>query len=378
MGAFTFSLDRRIVECLKRALPLPYFVETGTFEGESIHQIASLFERTFTVELSETLFRLVRERFANQPSVSLHQGSSPEFLRDLSEQLHEKSVLYWLDAHWCVAQGTAGEQSQCPLLEELTAIGSLNDSSIVLIDDARLFLCTPPAPHEATDWPTFHAILKSLRRLNPDHYLQVINDVIFYYPPTADAAVREFAREHGADLMRYVALVPALKEVEADRAERLKVIHRLDAALKESEVDRANRLDAILTLDAALKQSEAERAECSKSIVEVTAALRQSESEGAVRLEEIRKLEAALEQSEAERVNQQETVQQLVAALSCAEAAVRETLEAKQKLEGLLRGHGHTLAGLFGRLGRRFLAKRRRPQGDAPPYANSRPQKPAA
>ncbi len=36
MGAIDFSIDVRLVECLRRELPISVFVETGTFEGEAI------------------------------------------------------------------------------------------------------------------------------------------------------------------------------------------------------------------------------------------------------------------------------------------------------------------------------------------------------
>ena len=36
-----------------------------------------------------------------------------------------RPMLYWLDAHWTGEQGTAGEDEQCPLLDELRTINEL-------------------------------------------------------------------------------------------------------------------------------------------------------------------------------------------------------------------------------------------------------------
>ena len=57
MGAVFFSLDRRLVDFLQQALPLPVFVETGTFRGDTIAEVADRFDEVHTVELSEELFR---------------------------------------------------------------------------------------------------------------------------------------------------------------------------------------------------------------------------------------------------------------------------------------------------------------------------------
>src|SRR5690606_22307867 len=106
-----------------------------------------------------------------------------------ASSLHEKSVLYFLDAHWCVAEDTAGELSQCPLLDETRAIGQLNAQSVLLIDDARLFLAPPPEPHVLADWPDLSKLLAALKRLAPSHHLMVLNDTFVLYPAMAQVVM---------------------------------------------------------------------------------------------------------------------------------------------------------------------------------------------
>ena len=108
MGAVTFSIDPVLVECLREVLPLATFVETGTFEGETITRMRPYFDEIHSVELSDSHFEAAVERFASYPNVHLHHGDSPEILSRLRPALAEKSVLFWLDAHWCVAASTAG------------------------------------------------------------------------------------------------------------------------------------------------------------------------------------------------------------------------------------------------------------------------------
>jgi hypothetical protein len=202
MGAVTFSLDPALLECLRNAIRLEVFVETGTFEGATAELAAASFLEVHSVELSEEYCQRARERLAGYSSVLLHQGESPKVLRELRPRLEGRGVLFWLDAHWCDAGETAGVDSQCPLLHELKAIGRLNDESAVLIDDARLFLCPPPGAHRAEQWPSFDAIVRQLIDLSQHHELLVFNDVICFYPRTAALPIHRFALGHGFDWLR--------------------------------------------------------------------------------------------------------------------------------------------------------------------------------
>jgi hypothetical protein len=204
MGAVHFSIDGRLLGRLSELLPLEVFVETGTFEGASVETALAYFDELHTVELSDELFARAAARFEDSPAVHLHHGPSSEVLFTLSRRLRGRSILYWLDAHFC-GRGSAGDALQCPLLAELDAIGSLGARSVVLIDDARLFMAPPPAPLIAEQWPSFRDVLTGLSRLNPDHELIVIDDVMVFFPPRLGEALRRFAREHAIDWLLALA-----------------------------------------------------------------------------------------------------------------------------------------------------------------------------
>jgi hypothetical protein len=238
MGAVSFSIDATLVERLREALPLSAFVETGTFEGDAVTSVLPLFNEIHTIELSEEYYANAVDRFRSDDAVHIYRGHSSQILSSLRPHLENKSVLYWLDAHWCVATDTAGAHSQCPLLEELDAIGALNSQSVVLIDDARLFLCTPPDPHETEDWPRFQDVLHRLLSLSPTHEIMVINDVIAFYPASIASDMSEYARAYSID---WLAALHRLEVIEKDHqvltgvlAERLALIEELDRALKVS------------------------------------------------------------------------------------------------------------------------------------------------
>jgi hypothetical protein len=235
MGAVNFSIDLSMVECLRQALPLSVFVETGTFEGEAVARMLPLFTEIHTIELSDEHATQASERFRSDSKVTVYQGNSSDVLRSLRPRLRDAPVLYWLDAHWCVGTGT-GDRSQCPLLAELAALEELNGESIVLIDDARLFLCTPPDPHEANDWPRFHEVLQKLLRLSADHEIMVINDVIVFFPEAIALEMSNYARAHSID---WLASLHRLEALETERellhtalAERLDAIEELTEAVE--------------------------------------------------------------------------------------------------------------------------------------------------
>ncbi len=77
----------------------------------------------------------------------------------------------------------------------MTELGCLLERphDLILIDDARLFLAAPPAPHKPEQWPTIADIC---RLFDADRYVQVIHDVIFLVPdqPALRQALIDYAR----------------------------------------------------------------------------------------------------------------------------------------------------------------------------------------
>jgi GT2 family glycosyltransferase len=231
MGAISFSLDTELIGALKRFVPLDVFVESGTFHGDTVASVLPLFDELISIELSEPLYQSCVERFHKIAKVRLIQRDSAIALREFRPNLQNRSVLYWLDAHWCVDCETAGERSQCPLLGELAAIGSLNLRSVVLIDDARLFLATPLLPHEVSQWPTFQEVLEGLRRISDQHVVMVINDVIAFFPQDAAPVMSEYARSWGTDWLRAAQSLAENTSLRKSMEEKEAVIQELNRAL---------------------------------------------------------------------------------------------------------------------------------------------------
>jgi hypothetical protein len=269
MGAISFTIDLHLLRELRRHLPLQTFVETGTFQGDTLDLARHEFDECYSAELSQAYYEAAQRRFAGVANIKLFHGDSPTILRGLQPELAGRSALYWLDAHWCAAENTAGEKSQCPLLDELAAIGALNTQSAILIDDARLFLSPPPKPHEISAWPDFDAILQQLRRLSESHAIVYFNDVLVFVPSVILPHLRPYLQENTFNLLTFADKArdydsvlgqatqkdAAMRQLAAEIELLRTIAAERQAKIEELHVTAAERLVAIQKLDVGLEQT---------------------------------------------------------------------------------------------------------------------------
>ncbi len=181
MGAKRMGPPHDLVLALQEHLQLQLFVETGTFRGETAAWAATRFARVLTIELSSAYHAKAVERFKAQPGVRPLRGRSPEVLRQIGADLCAPA-LFWLDAHWS-GLDTAGQDSECPLLEEVGVIDATAPGHVILVDDARLFCAPPPRPHRAEQWPDLAAIVTALVA-GGRRYVALFEDVFIAVPVT--------------------------------------------------------------------------------------------------------------------------------------------------------------------------------------------------
>ena len=252
MGDINFSIDTGVVEALKRVLRLEVFVETGTFEGDAIEIARPYFKAVHSIELSPEYYEHARSRFKKEKAVHLYLGDSAKKLAELQPVFKGKSALFWLDAHWCVAQDTGGEKSQCPLLEEIRGIGTLNGASVIMIDDARLFASPPPLPHEISQWPRLDQVIEALRTVGgKTHQLKIFNDAIVFAPRKADQALTDYMTRHTVTLLKIKDKADGYDVLDAQLNEK----HAEIAALKKAAVEKDTEIDE---LKAATNEKDAE------------------------------------------------------------------------------------------------------------------------
>jgi hypothetical protein len=184
MGIVNFGAPTAMIEALQKRKNLEVFFETGTFRGQTTIWAAERFDRVITVELSESCYAQSLANIGDRANVTALLGDSRGIMEELVPSL--PPTLFWLDAHYCTFD-TAGENDQCPLLEELAILAPVADQHVILIDDARLFLDFPPPPNDYRQWPDMGEIM---RTISTHHEMNVyVNDDVMYLFPKADRAV---------------------------------------------------------------------------------------------------------------------------------------------------------------------------------------------
>jgi hypothetical protein len=153
----------KLLDFLIQTFNINTFVETGTCHGETIEKVVTRFKEIHTVELSDELFQNVASKFG--ATVSCRHGFSVEFLKELLPYMGDRSVIYWLDAHYSGGP-SAGEHAQCSLLDEIHTINNsrIGNADFILIDDAHVFF-SPAAlkpPFDAKQWPSLTQIFDAL------------------------------------------------------------------------------------------------------------------------------------------------------------------------------------------------------------------------
>lgn len=177
MGIVRFGMPEQEVLFLQNKLGLKVFVEGGTYTGGTAINASKVFDFIFTIEKSDQMYEVAKHNLSGIAEITLLKGDTREHIDSITQQNH--NLLYWLDAHWSGGD-TYGEDDECPLIGELGAIFKYNKKCAILIDDARLFLATPPKPHVLENWPTLKHIVKAI----PDEWDLIEYEDVFYIIPT--------------------------------------------------------------------------------------------------------------------------------------------------------------------------------------------------
>jgi hypothetical protein len=181
------SIPLELMFAMRKRFGLEQFVETGTYHGKSAMLATSQFDLVTTCDIDpEKVKRLTGLRLPSPKRLVAICGNSPDVLRTIFADPDCKPALVWLDAHWSEGPKLGPE---CPLLDELLAIGGTHGKHVILIDDARLFLNPPPPPHDPGQWPTFNEIRalcakirESCLELEHADVVEVFGDVIVIRP----------------------------------------------------------------------------------------------------------------------------------------------------------------------------------------------------
>lgn len=113
------------------------FVESGTYTGDTIFNMESLFDKLYTIEISEHFYKKTSSLYKGD-KINFILGDSTKVFKYLLSSLNEKCI-FFLDGHF--SSGITGKgEKDCPLNEEIELINKyfIHDA-ILIIDDYRLF-----------------------------------------------------------------------------------------------------------------------------------------------------------------------------------------------------------------------------------------------
>ena len=151
------------------------FVETGTWKGRTISNVATSFSKCYSIELDEKLYLAACQRFKEMPWVRMVHGDSAKALPEVLTEINEPAV-FWLDAHYCGFNTAVGKgKRHSPILEELGSIFSHQITNhLVLIDDARCFV-------GIGGYPTIRRLARFIRENGYGYEMRISDDVIIVY-----------------------------------------------------------------------------------------------------------------------------------------------------------------------------------------------------
>jgi hypothetical protein len=194
MGNIVFGVLKEMVLALAAQGGIKNFVETGTYQANTALWAAGQFNQAYTIEAAQSLYDQAITKFSTVPNLHFHLGDSRTCLQTIQKSL-DGPALYWLDAHWSGGP-TYGQNDECPLLSEIEQVNQGAADSVILIDDARLFLSPPPKPHDPDQWPDLLTVLSALAQPKPRRYTIVHQDVIVSVPPKLRRFLIDWVRDH--------------------------------------------------------------------------------------------------------------------------------------------------------------------------------------
>jgi hypothetical protein len=208
MGIVYPGVPKRLALWLRDEAATRDFIETGTNRAGTARWAARHFDRVVSIEANPEFHRAAKQRVASYANVDLRLGNSQDALKTLMQELSRPALL-WLDAHWS-GGASAGEDLECPVIEEIAVVDAGTAEHVILIDDARMFLNPSPPPHKREHWPSAGAVIEKLRE-KFDSYICVTDDVIVRLPAALRDRFEDFlarARETPIQWVRRAILRP--------------------------------------------------------------------------------------------------------------------------------------------------------------------------
>lgn len=169
------SLEPFYLQLLALQFNATTFVETGTRRGNTTSTATQFYSSVISIELSPEIYLNACRRFANTKNIQLHLGDSSMILHEIINQIPGKPLFY-LDAHYCGAFSSKGEEN-CPIIAELKDIRNSKhaSNSIILIDDIRFFYENDPS-----FYPSLNNVVELINQMGSYQFIQVFDQLVAF------------------------------------------------------------------------------------------------------------------------------------------------------------------------------------------------------
>ncbi|GFE57987.1 hypothetical protein [Geobacter sp. AOG1] len=169
-----YLIKQLTLKTYAKKFKLKILIETGTYYGDMIEEMKDIFDRIYSIELSDELYEKARLRFKKYEHIELIHGNSGIELENLIHSI-QQPALFWLDSHFSSGETAKGDKDT-PIYEELEHILNAPDMGhVIIIDDARFF-GTDPA------YPTIDELCVFVRSKRPEINILVQDDTIRITP----------------------------------------------------------------------------------------------------------------------------------------------------------------------------------------------------
>jgi len=170
VGSPPYLVKRAMLLAECRRIDARWFVETGTYMGDTLWFLREAVPNLMSIEVQPDLARLAARRFRKFPQVEIINGDSALELVKVVKRI-DVPCLFWLDGHYSAGMTGRGIKD-CPIFEELAAIASVaGQKCSIMIDDARCFGTDPT-------YPNIEQLKQAIDKLFPQHQFNIWNDVI--------------------------------------------------------------------------------------------------------------------------------------------------------------------------------------------------------
>ncbi len=179
-----FSLENNYLSMIEEATHAIYFLETGTYLGDTTDKASRHFPRVITIELSKELFETAKKRFSKKKNITIHQGDSAQLLPKILETMKDKAV-FFLDAHFSMGETAKGNENT-PIITELNHIKkSKITHATIIIDDIRMFYepLITLTDNFMQGYPSLNEIVEKILEINPNYQFALVYDTLIAFTP---------------------------------------------------------------------------------------------------------------------------------------------------------------------------------------------------